>query len=238
MNPEGPIRLRVAVETPTHTGLGLPLDYLSERTLSPGSLVRVPLGKREVPGLVWDGVAAEFVPGELKTVREVLAALPPLGRTWCELVEFAAGYYQRGVGELALSVLPPELRKLNDEQLAKRIAKLRKAAATAAKATPEASSTPLPPLSPDQDVALTRLAELQGADGGGPIVLLHGVTGSGKTEVYLRAAADALAAGRQVLVLVPEINLTPQLEARFAQRFADRRIVSLHSALTPAQRLR
>ena len=68
--------------------------------------------------------------------------------------------------------------------------------------------------------------------------MLQGVTGSGKTEVYLRSAARALQQGRQVLVLVPEINLTPQLEARFAERFAGRRLVSLHSALTPAQRLR
>ncbi|HEY9066524.1 MAG TPA: primosomal protein N' [Burkholderiaceae bacterium] len=240
MNPAQPSRIRVAVEAPTHTGLGAPLDYLSERLLLPGSLVRVPFGKREVPGLVWDGAPADTAPGDLKVVTEVLAALPPLGRAWCELVEFAAGYYQRGVGELALSVLPPELRKLNDEQLAKRIAKLRKAAAAPA-GTEHAAGEPraaLPPLSPDQQAALDRIGELRDAAGGAPTVLLHGVTGSGKTEVYLRAAADTLAAGRQVLVLVPEINLTPQLESRFAQRFADRRIVSLHSALTPAQRLR
>jgi len=68
--------------------------------------------------------------------------------------------------------------------------------------------------------------------------LLHGVTGSGKTEIYLRAAAQALSRGRQALVLVPEINLTPQLEARFAERFGEKRIVTLHSALTPVQRLR
>ncbi|WP_341646711.1 primosomal protein N' [Thauera sp. SDU_THAU2] len=68
--------------------------------------------------------------------------------------------------------------------------------------------------------------------------LLHGVTGSGKTEVYLRLAAHMLAQGRQVLMLVPEIALTPQLEQRVAQRFAAARIVSLHSGLADGARSR
>jgi primosomal protein N' (replication factor Y) len=68
--------------------------------------------------------------------------------------------------------------------------------------------------------------------------LLHGVTGSGKTEIYLRQAERVLATGRQALVLVPEINLTPQLEARFAERFPGRVLVSQHSGMTPAQRLK
>lgn len=67
--------------------------------------------------------------------------------------------------------------------------------------------------------------------------LLHGVTGSGKTEVYLHAAQDILARGAQVLVLVPEIGLTPLLTGRFRARFGDA-IAVLHSGLTPAQRLR
>jgi primosomal protein N' (replication factor Y) len=143
------------------------------------------------------------------------------------LVDFAAAYYQRGTGELALSVLPPELRKLTGVQVAKRVARLLK--------SPPAVPGGAPPVWPD--LTAEQSAALEGLRDTGP-VLLHGATGSGKTEVYLRAADRALQAGRQVLVLVPEINLTPQLEARFAQRFPDRVLVSLHSGLTPAQRLK
>ncbi|CAG1018273.1 Primosomal protein N' [Burkholderiaceae bacterium] len=227
-------RLRVAVETPQHSGLGAPLDYESEQALPPGTMVRVPLGRREVTGIVWPGPAQGEVSAALRGVGAVHVALPPLGAAWCELVDFSAAYYQRGVGEVALSVLPPELRKLDDAQIANRIAKLNKR--WAADAAPP-TQPPRPDLSADQAAVLERLAS--GSDASAPpTVLLHGVTGSGKTEVYLRAAEQALAGGRQALVLVPEINLTPQLEARFAERFAGRRIVSLHSALTPAQRLR
>jgi len=233
-----PRRLRVAVEAPQHSGLQTALDYLCEHMLSPGTFVRVPLGRREVAGVVWPGAPSDEPSLALKPIAQVMASLPPLSPRWCELVEFAAAYYQRGLGEVALSVLPPELRKLDDAQLASRIARLRKAFDKPADAI---APTARPELSPDQAAALDRLRELS-TPGAAPVVLLHGLTGSGKTEVYLRAAEETLASGRQVLVLVPEINLTPQLETRFAERFgsgaAPRRIVSLHSGLTPAQRLK
>ena len=227
-------RLRVAVDAPQHTGLAAPLDYVSEQPLAPGTLVSVPLGRREVPGVVWHGEPAAAPSVELRPVTAALASLPPLGAAWRELVDFAAAYYQRSTGEIALSVLPPELRKLDDAQLANRIKKLHKALAAA----PDAAAPSIAPaLTAEQAEVLAQIAAA-GAAGLPPPVLLHGVTGSGKTEVYLGAAAQALASGKQALVLVPEINLTPQLEARFVERFAGRHIVSLHSALTPAQRLR
>ncbi len=67
--------------------------------------------------------------------------------------------------------------------------------------------------------------------------VLHGVTGSGKTEVYLRLIAQALSEGKQTLVLIPEISLTPQLESVFRERFTVTRIVSLHSGLNDSERL-
>ena len=134
------------------------------------------------------------------------------------------------MGELALAVLPPELRKLDDSRLARRIGRLNQPAV--APATAEPAVLQRPALTDEQAAALAAIATTRLP------VLLHGATGSGKTEVYLRAAADALDRGQQALVLVPEINLTPQLEARFAARFPGRVLVSLHSGLTPAQRLR
>ena len=225
------LRVSVAVETPLHSAVGGLLSYLSERPLAPGTLVSVPLGRRQVPGIVWDGETAGAAPvaeALLKPVAQVLQALSPLPKPWRELVAFAAGYYQRGLGEVALAVLPPELRKLDDAALQRRLQRwLREPPASTA------DEPARPELSAEQAAAL---AAFEGAKLG--VTLLHGVTGSGKTEVYLRAVERVLKSGRQALVLVPEINLTPQLEARFAQRFPRHLLISQHSRLTPAQRLR
>ena len=93
-----------------------------------------------------------------------------------------------------------------------------------------------PPLRllPEQEAALKLV---RAAMRGGGEVLLHGVTGSGKTEVYLQAAAEALAAGRSVLILVPEISLTGQTIARVRARFPGERVAVLHSALAAGERL-
>jgi primosomal protein N' (replication factor Y) len=91
-----------------------------------------------------------------------------------------------------------------------------------------------PPLSADQRAALARIvAAIDGS--ASRELLLHGVTGSGKTEVYLAAAEVALGRGRGTIVLVPEIALTPQAVTRFASRFGDR-VALLHSRLTPGER--
>ncbi|TFY98307.1 replication restart helicase PriA [Ramlibacter humi] len=219
-------RLAVVVPTPAHSGAAGPFTYGSEQPLAAGSLVRVPLGRREVLGVVW-GDATEPPRGDEKPVAAVLEGLPALGEGWRRLVDFAAGYYQRGVGEVALAALPPQLRELTPAQWARR-------AKRGVAATPADPGAAAPALSSEQSAALERLRAEPGP------FLLHGTTGSGKTEVYLRAVAETLAADpdAQALVMVPEINLTPQLQARFAERFGAQGVVALHSGLTNPQRLK
>ena len=224
------------VPTPAHSTVAEPLTYRHDAPLAAGTLVRVPLGRREVLGIVWDGALDAPDPALAAQVRPVAAvfdALPALNAHWRSLMAFAARYYQRALGEVALAALPPQLRQVSAEQLARRLNR-------AARLAKDAPAPGRPPAA-SESVALTgdqqrALAEIEHESG--PF-LLFGATGSGKTEVYLRAAEAALARDpqAQVLVLVPEINLTPQLLARFQARFGDHAVAAQHSGLTPAQRL-
>ena len=221
------------VATPAHAAISGPLTYGSELPLTAGTLVRVPLGQREVLGVVWGSLpdAGGLRVSQTRNIAGVLEGLAPLPATWRALVAFTAGYYQRSMGEVALAALPPQLRELSALQLARRL----KRPVTDTSHAPNA--TDLVALSAEQTRALAEF------DADTRPALLFGATGSGKTEVYLRAAARVLAQDptAQVLVMVPEINLTPQLEARFQARFAHlgkERVVALHSGLTPAQRLK
>ncbi|MDB5874087.1 MAG: priA [Ramlibacter sp.] len=225
-----PHRLAVVVPTPAHSSIGGRLSYLSELPLLPGALVRVPLGRREVLGVVWEP-AAEVGAGpdafESKPIAGSLDGIDRLSANWRQLVTFSANYYQRSLGEVALAGLPPQLRDLSAQQLARRLKR------PDALSEPQATAAPLP-LTVEQGEALAALA----ADDG-PF-LLFGATGSGKTEVYLQAAQRLLASEpqAQVLVMVPEINLTPQLQERFIARFGEDNVVAMNSGMTPPQRLK
>jgi primosomal protein N' (replication factor Y) len=222
--------LRVVVPMPAHSSIADALSYGSELPLAPGALVRVPLGRREVCGVVWDEAEeAEnaIAPEALKAIAGPLAGIPPLSQGWRQLVTFAANYYQRSLGEVALAALPPQLRELDAVQLARRLRKVpAREGADVGRAAPE--------LTPDQAGALASIEAQPGP------FLLFGATGSGKTEVYLQAVRRMLERDprAQALVLVPEINLTPQLQARFVERFGADAVVALHSGMTNPQRLR
>ena len=236
--------LSVLVQTPAHSQMAGALSYRSEFSLPAGALVRVPLGKREVLGVVWDAQAAsasstteaKIAPEKLRSLVGALEGLAPLTPAWRELVTFAAGYYQRSVGEVALAALPPQLRELSTVQLTRR---LKRHAKTVTPDAPNgANGEDLAVLTPEQAQVLESFEAEPGP------FLLFGATGSGKTEVYLRCVQKLLTAQpqAQAMVMVPEINLTPQLEARFLARFEPlfgaQSVVSLHSGMSPAQRLK
>jgi primosomal protein N' (replication factor Y) len=226
-------RISVVVQTPAHSSVAGPLTYQSEFPLAAGTLVRVPFGSRETLGVVWDAADEEAAvlqaERETRPIAAALDAIAPLPAAWQQLVTFAARYYQRSLGEVALSALPPQLRDLTTAQLARRLKR------PVAKTEPQAEeNTAGIALSAEQTQALAQF-ETQA----GPF-LLFGATGSGKTEVYLHAVQSLLARepDAQALVMVPEINLTPQLEARFIDRFGADAVVSLHSGMTNPQRLK
>ncbi|MGP1683542.1 MAG: primosomal protein N', partial [Giesbergeria sp.] len=102
-----PCTVQVAVHTPAHSALGELLSYRSATLLPPGTLVRVPLGQREVLGVVWDANTAAQAPTpaptQLRAIAGVLGGVAPLGADWRALVGFTARYYQRSRGEVALA---------------------------------------------------------------------------------------------------------------------------------------
>ncbi len=227
--------IQVLIQTPAHSRIGTALTYQSVQPLAPGTLVRVPLGKRETLGVVWDPDPSAAVPegDKLRSVTAALDELPPLSADWRRLVAFAAAYYQRAAGEVALAALPPQLRDLSAQQLQRRLRKVAQPTAAAG-----AVMAAAPTLSAEQQAVMAQIRQTDGC------FLLFGATGSGKTEVYLQCVQELLErqSDAQALVMVPEINLTPQLQARFQQRFGpllgDDAVVSLHSAMTNPQRLR
>lgn len=248
-------QLEVIVDLPAHSLLAQPLSYLSPVDLTIGTLVCVPLGKKTVLGIVWqchaleEGLAwqtkttvqdAKAIP-PLKPIEHVLGFLPPLSADWLALARFTAQYYQRSLGEVALQALPPELRKITPVQLERKLKKLQKEIILTKEQTKDAaqeSHAGLPQLTTEQQHAIDTIKSSFNSSQA-RVFLLQGATGSGKTEVYMRLAQEVLAQNpnTQVLVLVPEINLTPQLEERFKERFPQIPIVCQHSRLTPAQRL-
>ncbi len=218
--------VRVALDLPLHRFF----DYLvpegeSLSALDIGLRVSVPFGRSARIGVIVElPESSDFPLAQLKPIDAVLRDLPALPADWFRLSEFCAAYYQVPLGEVMLSTLPAGLRRINPPK-----ARTRPPAQT----VPPAQASPQ--LTAEQQAAL---AAIEQDSTGFKAYLLHGVTGSGKTEVYLRLVERALAAGRQVLLLVPEINLTPQLEARVAARFPAANLVSLHSELTEAARTR
>ncbi|MBL0142101.1 MAG: primosomal protein N' [Betaproteobacteria bacterium] len=213
---------RIALDVPLEQAF----DFLVPEGLDPGrgSLVVVPFGRASKVGVVVARTARSDVPADrLRSLEKGIDDVAPLTERDFELLEFCAGYYHRPLGEVIHASLPPRLRQ------AKRRAIKTPAAAPCATG-PFASPVTA---TPAQEEALARIRE---GFGRFHPVLISGITGSGKTEVYLRLIAQTLARGQQALYLVPEIGLTPQLESRVHERFPGVAIVAAHSHLGEGER--
>ncbi len=223
--------LEIALDTPLNSVFDYGWPHEEGALPLVGQLALVSFGRREVMGLIVAVKHETGVPPEkLKDVLAVRSQLAPLSKEWLALAGFAADYYQRPLGEVALPGLPKNLRIPKTVALDRALKKLAKLDA-ATDATPSG----MPPLNPQQREAADAIG---GAIGFKPL-LLYGVTGSGKTEVYLQACAQVLARDpqAQILILVPEINLTPQLEGNIRARFPGLALATLHSSLSEGERM-
>ena len=208
--------------------LDVPLPKLFEYSLPAeldarvGDRVAVRFGAQQKIGVLIEEHATSGLPVErIRPISAVRDDAPRLPEQWITLMRFLSAYYQRPLGETVIGALPPRLRSTKPLP--------RKALQQTAQA-PSARFVAGHPLLPDQKAVVERVS------GGFNAFLLHGVTGSGKTEVYLHLVARALERGLQALVLVPEISLTPQLEMRFRTAFPDTQLALMHSGLEDVAR--
>lgn len=222
--------LQLALPTPLRRLFDyLPPQDIDCTALIPGIRISVPFQARTLVGILMGVTKNSSVPyGKLKSALFIMDESPILPPDVYQLCEWAAAYYHAPLGEVLSAALPVLLRKPEPVDLAA------KPKATKKKIAVEAPVPAVPPvLNPAQQEAVDAISAAQAAY---KVFLLDGVTGSGKTEVYLRVMESVLNAGKQVLVLVPEISLTPQTVDRFRARFP-LPMAALHSSLSDKQRL-
>ncbi len=189
----------------------------------------VPFGKRTVTGYVL-GLSPRSDYPSPRPIESLADEPPPLQPHQVELARWIAAHYAAPLAETVRAMIPPGIRSLKSGSKRRRGPKVESRDRTLAGAEQDVASAKL---TPEQATAVAAVEDaLQRRRGR---LLLHGVTGSGKTEVYLEAIGKCLELGRGVIVLVPEVSLTPQVTGRFAERFAGQ-IAVLHSRLTPSEK--
>jgi primosomal protein N' (replication factor Y) (superfamily II helicase) len=249
------ILARVALDVPIAPWFDYEVPAALAENLKPFDCLLVPWGQGRKVGLFLEYISeSELEPEKLKLILTRLDQAPVFPKSWQELVRFAARYYQRSLGDIALPTLPKTLRlppnpkekKSAFERVQARIDKgAERAAGTEQKLQASVTSsharsweTPSAPriLTFPQRNALAALCATP--PGQYQAFLLFGVTGSGKTELYLRWIEHLLGQSNsaQALLLVPEISLTPRLLGLIRSHFPLERIAVLHSELADLER--
>lgn len=187
-----------------------PLTYASDEPLSRGTIVRVPYGKRVVGGFVYATVPQP----SFKTKQiESAVSVTKITKALIELHGWMLDFYPAGSGSITQLFVPSDIKpsKLKD-------------------APTDITSSPLPPLTAEQDKALKHIRSSDKRN-----FLLHGETGSGKTRIYIERALFYLRDKKSVIILTPEISLVPQLVQVFSA-VTNHQIVEIHSGLTKTQK--
>lgn len=205
----------VAIPVPLHNTF----DYLCKEKVVIGSRVKVPFGSKKVTGIVLSHKDKSSF-SKLKEVEEVIDHEALLSKEILEFLTWSANYYHHPIGEVLSNAIPKNLRNGKPALLKK-----------PSEAQVKMSSTDIQ-LTTEQSFAINEVLKSSSEFNG---FLLHGVTGSGKTEVYLNITERLLKTGKQVLVLVPEIGLTPQMISRFKERI-EGQVVAVHSQLNDTQK--
>ncbi len=218
----GPELWRVAVDAPLPTTLTYraALDLRSNPLLRRGQSVLVPLGKgRKVPGVLISPNESSGSEFKLKDIVSIDEDKPLLHDAYLKWIEWLARYYVHPIGHVVEMTFPPLPRKEKQRKSKK------------SPVAPEQVETARPTLTVEQARVINDIKAQPGFNAH----LVHGVTGSGKTEIYMRLLEEVVNRGEQGIVLVPEISLTPQLVERFVNRLGNA-VAVIHSHLTPREK--
>jgi primosomal protein N' (replication factor Y) len=210
--------IRVAVNAP----LLEPLSYLenSDFKSQRGDIVNVPLGRRTAMGIVLgEDTTASQSEIKYKAISSKEEQWPAFDDIFLKWLEWVADYYIYPLGQVAQQALPP-LKRTIKARASKR-----------PPVVPILQRKEKPTLTEEQAACLKQIDLTTGFSAH----LVHGVTGSGKTEIYLRLFEQCLQQGKKGIFLLPEISLTPQLVNRFVERFGDE-VAVFHSQLTDRER--
>ena len=195
--------------------------YHSNQSITPGTRVAVKFGRTNKLGIVTEVINNTDI--KTKPIHMVVDDLPVFSKTELKIFKWASDYYLHPIGEVIGSFLPTNLRQTKNIFQVETIIDRRKIIETNLEFKTKLNS--------EQVKAVEFLNNLKGF----LPTLLYGVTGSGKTEVYIRCIYEQLLNNKSVLVLAPEIALTPQLESRVRDQFGD--LVGIyHSKMTPSAR--
>lgn len=203
----------VAVNTPFNNS---ELTYASESHWNRGDLVEVPLGKRVVPGCILGESETPEDTKNIKDIKGIYQEFPKIEEDHLAFLQWVASYYQYPLGQHIFDVLPKALKRPRDiEELRGR-------------------GDPLPyDLTRDQQEAYELIKTSIGTF---KKYLIHGVTGSGKTTIYLKIFKELAEKGKSSLFLIPEINLTPQFIETFKNHLGVK-VLTYHSSISNSEKL-